>query len=105
MTGEATRYRTHTDDVIDAVKRGVDIEVIRELGVLYDLVVFGEHQFEAEDSLSMGYAGEAITKVSQALNINLSWSWGQNDINACYLEIRYRLTGHREMTIHTGDAT
>ena len=86
------RYRTHADDVLEAVNRGVDEQTIRELGVLYGRLISAE----ADDH------GEGNRVTGQEIARDLKLPSGPDDYEVfeiCHLEIRYRLTGHRDREI------
>ena len=91
------RDRTQTDDVIEAMQRGVDIAVIRELGVIYD---------DLRGCLLDDHAGywdsDHVREIAIKLNIDDPRQDVSRDytfIDMCFSEIRFRLTGHRNEEI------
>lgn len=95
MTNE-TRERTLVDDVIDAMQRGVDPDVIRELGDQYltieGSILYGDYVESQED----------VKNVLDYLEIQVPYH-EYKDANEVYYklaqqglkEISYRLTGVR----------
>lgn len=91
------RHRTMTDDVLDALARGIDPDEIRALGVLYDTLE--EKYWEGMHS-DYGWDHTAIRAVADALKLSPDDIRDDHDLAMdCFKCIRRRLTGHNKTRI------
>lgn len=91
------RYRTMTDDVLEAIQRGIDPDVIRELGVLYDAL---EEKYWEGIHGDYGWDHATIRKIADTLKLSPhDIRDGYDMAMECFKCIRYRLTGHRKTRI------
>jgi hypothetical protein len=101
MTDER-RTRTHTDDVIDAMQRGVDIEVIRELGVFYQQ--FAELCYQRQYQSDGVYLTPHVHNLAKTILTDDLYQVIRDDTDAviweCFMTIREQLTGYRETSIN-----
>ena len=95
------RARTITDDVIEAITRGVDLTVIRKMGVLYDTAIYLQYLYAHDRSGDMMSSNSDRThrELCDELGIEPPISSYEANITTCILEIRYRLTGHKHIAI------
>lgn len=95
------RPRTHTDDVIDAMKRGVDEKIIRELGVFYHQFVELCHQKDYQPDgvyLTPHVHNLAKTILSEELYEGMRDNT-QGVVWEVFMTIREKLTDHRNEEI------
>lgn len=86
------RPRTITDDVLEAVARGIDSKIIRYLGIMHQRVAYAEWGNYGE------WDYKALDEIAKELQ--LKGDVPQHELlDACLLCIRYRLTGHRKEKI------
>ena len=91
------RYRTMTDDVLEALQRGVDVAEIRELGVLYDTLE--EKYWEGMHS-DYGWDHATIRAVADTLKLSPDDIRDDHDLAMdCFKCIRRRLIGRYKTRI------
>lgn len=84
-----------TECVVEAVKRGVDENVILELGGLYEDLLVANIDNGYYDDETVKDVGKALGLVHSAERATYDYAY----INACFSEIRFRLTGIHDKEI------
>lgn len=87
-----TRTRNIADDVLEAVQRNVNPLVIRRMGELFEDLTNAYHNGYVENPY-------ALEEIAKELQVERNYRDNEQMADECAFEIRYLLTGHREIEI------
>lgn len=94
------RLRILADDIIEAMQRGISLDVIREMGLVYEKLE--EYSHWGYTTMIIGHQ-EIAGYLGIQLSVDDSLPRLSNEQTILMLEIRHRLTGHTELEIE-GDS-